>query len=300
MAATTEIRDDAQAATATAGDGVCRRQELADFLKQRRAAIAPEDVGLPGGGRRRTPGLRREEVAQLAGVGTTWYTWLEQARDVRASRSVLDAVGEALRLTPAERRHLLRLGRGEEVDLPGPEREEASATLRRLVENVGPNPAYLLGRRWDYLAWNEATAALFGDPADLPEGRRNHVWNLFSNPALRALATDWTATARTVAARFRVDAGRHVGDPEFERLVADLQALSPEFRRLWRRHEVSDDLTGRKVLRHPRMGTMVFEHAALRPGEAPEQRLVLYTPLPEEDTQAKLQALMAERAQARQ
>src|SRR3954452_6453128 len=133
MAATTT--DEGQgAATAAAGgasppESFCRRQELADFLRQRRAAIGPEEVGLPAGGRRRTPGLRREEVAQLAGVGTTWYTWLEQARDVRASRAVLEAGGEALRLTPAEHRHLLRLGRGEEVELPGPERETASPTL---------------------------------------------------------------------------------------------------------------------------------------------------------------------------
>ncbi|HEY6758179.1 MAG TPA: helix-turn-helix transcriptional regulator [Baekduia sp.] len=276
-------------------DGAVRRRELADFLRTRRAALTPRDVGLPEGGRRRTPGLRREEVAQLAGVGTTWYTWLEQARDVRASRSVLEAVGEALRLTPAEHRHLLRLGRGEEVELPGPGSERVSATLQRLIANLGPNPAYLIGRRWDYLAWNGASVALFGDPAQRPEGRRNHVWALFTDPERRALVTDWEETTRSVVGRFRADAARHVGDPAFEELIDDLKDASAVFRRLWKRHEVVGDLIGRKVLRHPDVGDLVFEHAALRPAEAPDQRLVLYSPLPEADTAAKMMALIEAR-----
>src|SRR5205085_5670594 len=140
----------------TAGNGERRRAELADFLKRRRASITPDDVGLPNGGRRRTPGLRREEVAQLAGVGTTWYTWLEQGRDVRASLEVLEAIARALRLTPAERTHLILLGRGEQAPPCKAPAEEVSPTLRRLVANLGPGPAYLLGRRWDYLAWNES------------------------------------------------------------------------------------------------------------------------------------------------
>ncbi|WCB92541.1 hypothetical protein DSM104299_01237 [Baekduia alba] len=270
-----------------------RRRELADFLRTRRAALTPRDVGLPEGGRRRTPGLRREEVAALAGVGTTWYTWLEQARDVRASRSVLEAVGEALRLTPAEHRHLVRLGRGEELALPGPQREVVSGTLDRLIANLGANPAYVLGRRWDYLAWNDATAALFGDPAARPPERRNHVWALFTDPERQALVTDWDDTTRAVVARFRGDAARHVGDPAFEELIADLKAVSPEFRRLWKRHEIVGDLVGRKVLRHPDVGLLAFEHAALRPAEAPEQRLILYSPLPEHDTASKMMRLMA-------
>src|SRR6185312_15156773 len=138
------------------GNGERRRAELADFLRRRRESIRPEDVGLPSGGRRRTPGLRREEVAQLAGVGTTWYTWLEQGRDVRASFDVLEAIAKALRLTGAERNHLILLGRGEEAPACKPPAERVSPTLRRLVESLGANPAMVLGRRWDYLAWNRA------------------------------------------------------------------------------------------------------------------------------------------------
>ena len=157
------------------GQGRRRREELADFLRTRRAALQPGDVGLPVGGRRRTPGLRREEVAQLAGVGTTWYTWLEQGREVRASLDVLEALARALRLNQAERTHLILLGRGEAPPPCKNPAERVSSTLRRLIENLGPNPAYILGRRWDYLAWNDAAVTLLGDfgasparPATMP------------------------------------------------------------------------------------------------------------------------------------
>src|SRR3954447_13690644 len=166
------ISSSTQEAERTAGNGAAngeqRRAELADFLRRRRASLQPEDVGLQNGGRRRTPGLRREEVAQLADVGTTWYTWLEQGRDVRASFDVLEAISRALRLTPAERTHLMLLGRGEE---PPPRRspaERVAPALRRVIDNLGPVPAYVLGRRWDYLAWNKAATALLGDLESVP------------------------------------------------------------------------------------------------------------------------------------
>jgi transcriptional regulator with XRE-family HTH domain len=277
-------------------DDAVRRRELADFLRTRRAALTPRDVGLPEGGRRRTPGLRREEVAQLAGVGTTWYTWLEQARDVRASRSVLEAVGDALRLTPAEHRHLMLLGRGEEVEPEaGPVDEAVSGTLRRLIANLGANPAYLLGRRWDYLAWNDAMAEVFGDPAAMPAGRRNHILHVFTDPALRELLTDWEETARRVTARFRGEAARHVGDPAFGALVEQLKTESKDFKKMWERHEVEPESVGRKVVIHPTVGRLVFEHAAMRPTEAPDQRVVLYSALPEDDTAAKMMRLLAAR-----
>src|SRR5262245_44933232 len=172
---------------APSADGAPRRAELADFLRNRREAIRPEDVGLPGGGRRRTPGLRREGVAQLAGVGTTWYTWLEQGRDVRASGSVLEAIAGALQLTPAERGHLILLGRGEEVrPCKGP-KEKVHPTVARLVEGLDPNPACITGRRYDFLAWNDAHSAVFGDPGEMADGRQNFLWSVFTDPARRAL-----------------------------------------------------------------------------------------------------------------
>jgi transcriptional regulator with XRE-family HTH domain len=279
----------------TPASGTRRRAELADFLRQRRASLQPEDVGLPGGGRRRTPGLRREEVAQLAGVGATWYTWLEQGRDVRASGEVLEAIARALQMDQAERAHLILLGRGEQPPpCKGPS-ERVSTTLRRLIENLGPNPAYILGRRWDYLAWNDAAVALFGDLGAIPRASRNHAWLTFTDPARREMFTDWERSSRILVAKFRADSARHLGDPEFETLIKALRDTSPDFCRAWKRHEVTSSGEGRKDLMHPIAGTMSFSHAVFHPNAAAEQRLVLYSPLPENETSEKIEALMANR-----
>jgi transcriptional regulator with XRE-family HTH domain len=254
--------------------------------------VTPEDVGLPGGGRRRTPGLRREEVAIIAGVGTTWYTWLEQGRDVRASIEVLEAIAAALRMTPAERAHLVLLGRGDEPPPSVSCREEVAPTLRRLIENLGPNPAFVLGRRWDYLAWNAAACALFGDFAQVPEHIRNHVWLTFMDPARRELCADWQESSRLIVAKFRADSARNLGDPAFEELEQSLRRASPEFCRAWKRHEVATHGEGRKVIEHPVVGRMVFEHAVLGPQTDPDQRLILYSPVAECGTAQKLATLL--------
>jgi transcriptional regulator with XRE-family HTH domain len=275
-------------------DGAPRRAELADFLRNRREALRPEDVGLPGGGRRRTPGLRREEVAQLAGVGTTWYTWLEQGRDVRASVSVLEAISGALDMTPAEHAHLMLLGRGEEVPPGRAPKETVNPTIMRLVESLGYGPSCLTGRRFDFLAWNRAHSAVFGDPAEMPDGRRNLLWRLFTDPASRELHPDWEEGARRIVARFRSEAARHVGDPDFDDLISALQERSPEFRDWWDLHEVATSGVGRKVLMHPEVGKLVFEHAVFRPQETPEQRLVLYSATPQANTPAKMAKLLGD------
>jgi transcriptional regulator with XRE-family HTH domain len=277
-----------------AGDGEGRRrEELADFLRTRRAGLQPEEVGLPGGGRRRTPGLRREEVAQLAGVGTTWYTWLEQGRDVRASLDVLDAISRALRLTTAERAHLILLGRGEEARPCKPPAEHVSPTVQRLIDNLAWSPAYVIGRRWDYLAWNHAFEVVFDwNPGEDPLSR-NHVWTMFMDPVRRTLSTDWEHGARLIVAKFRADSARNIGDPAFEDLIATLRSSSPEFRKWWNRHEIAGGGEGRKELVHPIVGRLVFDHAVFRHAELTEQRLVLYTPVGDEhDTRAKLAQLL--------
>jgi transcriptional regulator with XRE-family HTH domain len=276
-------------------NGERRRQELADFLRTKRASLQPEEVGLPEGGRRRTPGLRREEVALLAGVGTTWYTWLEQGRDVRASLEVLEAVSRALRLTAAERAHVILLGRGEQAPPCKAPAEEVSPTLRRLVENLGPGPAYLLGRRWDYLAWNKSFERVFSWEPGPDALSRNHVWLWFMDPARRTLCSgDWAASARLLVAKFRGDSARNIGDPAFEELISALQSASPEFRKLWKRHEVAGSGDGHKELSHPVVGPLAFDHAVFRhgDGEGGDLRLILYTPSCEHDTRVKLARLL--------
>jgi PAS domain-containing protein len=236
-------------------------------------------------------------VAHLAGVGTTWYTWLEQGRDVRASLDVLEAISRALRLTPAERTHLVLLGRGE-VPPPCKSDERISPTVKRLIENLGANPAYVIGRRWDYLAWNRAACAILGDVGEVPRGARNHLWMHFMDPARREIFSDWSRSSRLMAAKFRADHARHIGDPTFEELVDSLRKSSPEFCKLWRKHEVSQSGPGRKIINHPVVGTMVFEHAVFSPQDAPEQRMILYSPVPEEDTAAKLASLLGTESRA--
>src|SRR5581483_6661585 len=286
----------ADPAAPTNGNGERRRSELADFLRRRRASITPDDVGLRGGGRRRTPGLRREEVAQLAGVGTTWYTWLEQGRDVRASQEVLESLGRALQLTPVERTHLLLLGRGQEAPAGSPPAESVSPTLVRLIESLGPVPAYVIGRRWDYLAWNKAARVVITDFDQIPSEARNHLWLTFNDPRRRELFADWESSARTVVAKFRTDHARHLGDPAFEELVEALRQSSREFCRAWKRHEVATAIGGRKELHHPQAGTLSFEHAAFHPVDEPEQRLILYSPVPGTGTAEKVEQLCAELA----
>ena len=229
-------------------------------------------------------------------MGTTWYTWLEQGRDVRASASVLEAISGALELTPAEHAHLMLLGRGEVVPPGRAPKETIHPTIKRLVENLGANPTCVTGRRFDLLAWNDAHAVVFGDTAELPEGRRNLLWRLFMDPDARKLHPDWEEGARRIVARFRGEAARYIGDPDFEDLISALQEGSPEFREWWDLHEVATSGVGRKIIRHPTAGKLVFEHAVFRPQESPEQRLVLYSATPQANTTEKLAKLLADRS----
>jgi hypothetical protein len=195
----------------------------------------------------------------------------------------------------AERAHLILLGRGEQAKPCKAPAEEVSPNLRRLVENVGPGPAYLLGRRWDYLAWNRSFEAVFGwEPGPDPL-TRNHVWLWFMDPSRRSLCSgDWAASARLLVAKFRGDIAKNIGDPAFEELISVLNASSPEFRKLWKRHEVAGSGDGHKELTHPVAGPLAFDHAVFHHGESGEQRLILYTPSCEHDTRAKLARLLGD------
>jgi transcriptional regulator with XRE-family HTH domain len=268
-----------------------RRREFGAFLRSRRERLTPASVGLPEGTRRRTPGLRREEVALLAGVGATWYTWLEQGRDVRASSEVLGGLALALRLDETERQHLFALD-GHTLPHRSTGPEIVPESLHRMLASLTSQPALVLGRRWDVLLWNRAAGVLFGNYEGLEGDARNIMHNLFANERHRRLLVDWEPLARASLAMFRADCARYAGDLDFERLIALLKKASPEFRRWWPKHEVRAPVAGNKRIQHPRAGRMVFEHttfAAMGPGDL---RLVLYTPLAEAQTIEKLDRLL--------
>ena len=253
-----------------------RRHELSDFLRGRRALVSPESVGLDAGGTRRTPGLRREEVAQLAGVGLSWYTWLEQGRDITPSASVLDALARVLRLSAGERSHLFALARVE-LPLPGGDYlREAPEDLAAIVESLVPNGAYLLGPRLDILAWNRIATELLGAPTAAPDGRLNLLWWLFTTD--RPDVPTRAATRRAMLARFRAEHARRIGDPDFAVLIDALEAQSAEFRRLWRRHEVQTEALGTKVIDHPDHGPLTLLHLQSAPTSHPDLRLVQMVP----------------------
>jgi transcriptional regulator with XRE-family HTH domain len=255
-----------------------RQKEFGNFLRSRRERLTPAEVGLPNGFRRRTPGLRRDEVAQLAGVGTTWYTWLEQGRDVRPSAEALTALSRALRLDAAEARHLFTL-----ADRPAPEAratgpERVPDSLVRMLASMTEQPAYAIGRRWDVLAWNKGAVDVFGDFGRLEGDARNLMHMMFANESHRRLLVDWDKVAPMSLAMFRADSARYAGDPEFDRLIALLKQASAEFRDWWPRHDVRHQASTVKRIRHPSGRQLAFEHMSLDVADHPGMRLIVFTP----------------------
>lgn len=258
-----------------------RHGELAAFLRAHRARLRPADVGLPPGpGRRRTPGLRREEVAQLSGVGLTWYTWLEQGRRIPASAQVVDALARALRLDPDRHRHLRGLAGLPAVAAAVPLPAER---LQRLVDSVAPNPAAVYDAHYDYVAWNEPYVRVRHDPGRAAPGRRNWVWLLFTDAAVRARMPGWEAAARAVLGQFRAAAGQGGHDPRFAELVAALQAASPQFRAWWADYPVREFRPAVITVAHPQAGPIALELFQLRPAEHPDALLVVQVPATGDD-----------------
>ncbi|MFI9817725.1 helix-turn-helix transcriptional regulator [Saccharothrix variisporea] len=257
------------------GSTTARRHQLRDFLRARRARITPEDVGMPAAGRRRTPGLRREEVAVLAGVGVSWYTWLEQGRDIRVSGEVLDAVARALRLSDTERAHLYVLA-GLNPPRPVGRDREVTPQLRRLVDAWSPNPAILRDRYHNLLAINDGTRTVLGyDDTD-----HNCLISFFTHVRYREPHEHWASVAPVVVASFRAAAAHAPDDPEFQRLVAELTDLSPEFARLWARHDVGVPEQAVKAVHHPEVGELLFDLTTLTVTDHPDWYLELYHPRP--------------------
>lgn len=265
-----------------------RRRELGQFLRDRRNNLIRAEHGLPPVGRNRTVGLRREEVAAFANVSVTWYTWLEQGRDINASRQVLESVARVLHLTNAETSYLLALGgyspvRAAEVAVI----EAAPPHLQGLLDALG-FPAFAVAPDWGIAGWNDAYAGLYSRIADVEPAERNLLWLIFTDPHLREMLPDWEETSRHFVAEFRAEAGPRLGSQAHTVLVQRLMEASPEFARIWADRKVEGFASRQRVFVHPAVGELVFDQLRLVPSDVPELHFVLYVPTPGTPTWERL------------
>jgi len=273
---------------------VDRHQELAEFLRSRRARLSPEQAGLPRGLRRRTPGLRREEVASLAGVSPEWYTWLEQGRGINVSVQLLESLARVLQLDDNERTYLFLLALKQPPPVETFSPPTISPSLQLFLDQLGTTLACVVDARLNIVGRNRALSAVFGLYDGQSERDRNIIWRLFTYPGRRDI--HWEGIARLCLAQFRTEYGRFVGDPWWTKQIAELSEASPEFRDLWARPDVLNVLEGRKSIDHPRVGELSFEFLWLQVVNLPDLRLFVYTPRTKEtgDKIAQLLALEPE------
>ncbi|WP_181166023.1 MULTISPECIES: helix-turn-helix transcriptional regulator [unclassified Mesorhizobium] len=250
---------------------------LAAFLKDRRTRLDPSSFGFSG--RRRTPGLRREEVAQRANISPTWYTWLEQGRGGAPSADVLNRIAKGLLLTEAEREHLFMLGLGRPPEVRYIGADGVSPRLQRLIDTLEASPALIKTATWDVVAWNRAAQIVMTDYSTLPPGQRNILRFMFLSPTIRAKQHDWENLARFVVGAFRADAARAGAVSEVAQLVDELCSASPEFAALWREHDVLSHGDGTKRLKHPELGDIELEYSAFAVDGRPDLSLTVYNPV---------------------
>jgi transcriptional regulator with XRE-family HTH domain len=273
---------------------VKRRAGLSDFLRTRRARLRPEQFDLPTGARRHTPGLRREELAQLVGVGISWYTWLEQGRDIQVSDHVLSRLADILQLDVEERRHLFALARGR-VPPPGePDGEKLSQnTSYQAILDAFLYPAQLIDHRLSVVAWNDSAKQVFGDYSTLSERERNIAWSLFMDPRQRQRIVNWERAAQGCIARLHALMDQYSYEEAWlTALIVDLNAASAEFRAWWPEHRILLTCNSDSEIYHPLVGKLTFQMTTLTLPQRSAQGLVVYTPLAQTDTTAKLDALM--------
>ena len=265
-----------------------QRRQLIDFLKGCRARLSPVDVGLPDTNRRRTPGLRREDVAALAGVSVTWYTWLEQGRNIQVSADVLERICATLRMSPDEREYLFALVQHRPAPLISSRADEVTPTLARMLDALAV-PALIMTVRWDVMAWNRLATLAFRDYDNLPLEKRNLLRILLvDDKSYQDDPVAYEATARRILAKFRVDYSQAPNDAAFEELIAELEARCPIFRKLWNSPEVRT--RSEAVAYHPQLGGMTFEHSSYVPEGSPTLRLVIFVPY-DEVSAAKVAAM---------
>ncbi|UCI34440.1 helix-turn-helix transcriptional regulator [Mesorhizobium sp. B4-1-4] len=250
---------------------------LAAFLKDRRSRLDPASFGFSG--RRRTPGLRREEVAQRANISPTWYTWLEQGRGGAPSADVLNRIAKGLMLTEAEREHLFMLGLGRPPEVRYIGADGVSPRLQRLLDTLDASPALIKTATWDVVAWNRAAEVVLTDYGALPAGQRNILRFMFRSPTIRAKQHDWDNLARFVVGAFRADAARAGAVSEVTQLVDELCSVSPEFAALWQENDVLSHGDGTKRLKHPELGDIELEYSAFAVDGRPDLNMIVYNPL---------------------
>jgi transcriptional regulator with XRE-family HTH domain len=255
---------------------------LGAYLKERRAKLDPAAFGFSRA-RRRTPGLRREEVAHRAHISPTWYTWLEQGRGGAPSADVLNRIASALMLTGVEREHLFLLGLGHPPEARYRKDEGVTPRLQRVLDALEPSPALIRTATWDVLAWNRAVAVMLIDYGSLPPQQRNILRFMFLDPRARAAQYDWESVARFVLGAFRVDAARAGAAAEVEPLVDELCRLSPEFKVMWRENDIPTHGEGVKHIRHPVLGPISFEYSAFAVDGRSDLSMVVYNPVTPED-----------------
>jgi transcriptional regulator with XRE-family HTH domain len=263
---------------------------LGAYLKDRRAKLDPAAFGFPLT-RRRTPGLRREEVAQRANVSATWYTWLEQGRGGAPSSDVLERIARAMMLTDAEREHLFLLGLGRPPEVRYHAPEGVSPRLQRLLDTLEISPAFVRTATWDVVAWNRAATVVLTDYSMLPDGQRNVLRLIFRDSRVRAAQSNWQGVARFVVAAFRADVARAGAAQNVQSLVDELSAVSPEFAAMWRDNDVQTHGDGLKTLHHPVAGPIAMEYSAFAVDGRPDLSLVVYNPATPADA-ARVRALM--------
>lgn len=270
-----------------------RRAELAQFLRVRRERISPSQVGFPVGKRRRTPGLRREELAVVAGVGESWYTWLEQGRDITVSVPVLESLARVLQLDADERAHLFILAREQLPVTPFPSTETVDPALQLILDSMGVYPAYVVCPRWDIMAWNQAACQVYADFSTMSVQERILPWFLFTDRRPRTQFVDWEGEAQRTLALFRASTQRYIGEPWLTELVTDLKQVSPEFREWWPRYDVQGVHMGQTHLNHPLVGLLRMQATTFQLADYPGLQMIVYTPVPGTDTLAKLTVLSA-------
>jgi transcriptional regulator with XRE-family HTH domain len=251
--------------------------KLGTYLRDRRTRLDPAALGFSGG-RRRTPGLRREEVAQRANISPTWYTWLEQGRGGAPSADVLNRIAAGLMLTEPEREHLFMLALGRPPEVRYKAVDGVTPRLQRVLDAMPFTPAIIKTATWDVIAWNRAAAVVLTDYAQLPPGRRNILRLMFENAHVRAAQEDWLSVARLVVAAFRADAARAGADEAITDLVEDLSRLSPEFETLWREKDIPNRGEGLKRIKHPDLGLLELEFSVFAVDGRPELGMLVYNP----------------------